>query len=41
MKIEKNQITFLKALNAKWSGKVVEENENELTLEGEDEDSYV
>ena len=41
MKIEKNQITFLKALNAKWSGKVVEENENELTLEGEDEESYV
>ena len=41
MKIEKNQITFPKALNAKWSGKVVEETETELTLEGEDEESYV
>jgi len=41
MKIENNRITFPKALNAKWSGKVIEENESELTLEGEDEDSYV
>ncbi len=41
MKIENNRITFPKTLNTKWSGKVVEENEKELTLEGEDEESYV
>ena len=41
MKIENNRITFPKTLNTKWSGKVVEENEKELTLEGEGEESYV
>lgn len=41
MKIQGNRLTFPKSLNVKYSGKVVEETEELITIEGEDEDSYL
>ncbi len=41
MKIEGNQITFPKTLDVKYSGKLTEETDSQLTIEGEDDDSYL
>ena len=41
MKIEGKRVTFPKSLSAKYAGKIVEETDTLLILEGEDEDSFV
>ena len=41
MKIEEKQVTFPKSLSVKYAGKIVEETDMHITLEGEDEDSYL
>ena len=41
MKIDDKRVIFPKSLSVKYAGKVVEETETHLTLEGEDEDSYL
>ena len=41
MKIEEKRVTFPKGLPVKYAGKIVEETDTHLTLEGEDEDSYL
>ena len=41
MKIEHKQVTFPKTLSVKYAGKIVEETDTHLTLEGEDEDSFM
>ena len=41
MKIEDKRVTFPKSLSVKYAGKIVEETDNHLTLEGEDEDSFL
>ena len=41
MKIEDKRVTFPKSLSVKYAGKIVEETKTHLTLEGEDEDSYL
>ena len=41
MKIEKKRVTFPKILKVKYDGKIVEESETHITLEGEGEDSYL
>ena len=41
MKIEDKRVTFPKSLSVKYAGKIVEETETHLTLEGEDEESYL
>ena len=41
MKIEEKRVTFPKTLSVKYVGKIVEETSTHLTLEGEDEDSYL
>tara|TARA_B100001250_G_C19454688_1_gene637519 strand:- start:99 stop:413 length:315 start_codon:yes stop_codon:yes gene_type:complete len=41
MKIDDKRVTFSKSLSVKYSGKIVEETETHLTLEGEDEESYL
>ena len=41
MKIEDKRITFPKSLSVKFAGKIIEETETHLTLEGEDEESYL
>ena len=41
MKIEDKRVTFPKSLSVKYAGKVVEETETHLTIEGEDEESYL
>ena len=41
MKIEGNRLIFPKTLNVKYAGKLIEETETEITLEGEDEESYL
>ncbi|MBS1255363.1 MAG: hypothetical protein MAG581_01164 [Deltaproteobacteria bacterium] len=41
MKIDDKQVTFPKSLSVKYSGKIVDETETHLTLEGEDEESYL
>ena len=41
MKIEDKHVTFPKSLPVKYAGKIVEETETHLTLEGEDEESYL
>ena len=41
MKIEDKLVTFPKSLSVKYAGKLIEETETHLTLEGEDEDSYL
>ena len=38
---QKKRITFSKDLDVKFSGKQIKETEKELTLEGEDEESYL
>ena len=41
MKIEDKLVTFPKSLSVKYAGKIIEETETHLTLEGEDEESYL
>ena len=41
MKIEEKKVTFPKSLSAKYAGKIIEETDTHLTLEGEDEESYL
>ena len=41
MKIEEKRVTFPKSLSVKYAGKIVEETDSHLTLEGEDEDSFL
>ena len=41
IKVKKKRITFSKELDVKFSGKQVKENEREITIEGEDEESYL
>ena len=41
MKIDDKRVTFPKSLSVKYAGKIVEETETHLTLEGEDEESYL
>ena len=41
MKIEEKKVTFPKSLSVKYAGKIVEETDTHLTLEGEDEESYL
>ena len=41
MKIEEKRVTFPKSLSVKYAGKIVEETETHLTLEGENEESYL
>ena len=41
MKIEEKRVTFPKNLPVKYSGKIVKETKTLLTIEGEDEDSYL
>ena len=41
MKIEDKRVTFPKSLSVKYAGKIVEETNTHLTLEGEDEDSFL
>ena len=41
MIIEDKRVTFPKSLSVKYAGKIVEETDTHLTLEGEDEDSFL
>ena len=41
IKVNKKHITFSKELDVKFSGKQVKENDSEITIEGEDEESYL
>ena len=41
IKVNKKRITFSKELDVKFSGKQVKENNSEITIEGEDEESYL
>ena len=41
MKIEDKRVTFPKSLSVKYAGKIVEETDKDITLEGEDEESYL
>ena len=41
IKVKKKKITFSKDLDVKYSGKLVKETDKEITLEGEDEESYL
>ena len=41
IKVKKKRITFSKDLDLKFSGKQIKETENEITIEGEDEESYL
>ena len=41
MKIEDKRVTFPTSLSVKYAGKIVEETDTHLTLEGEDEDSFL
>lgn len=41
MKIDDKRVTFPKTLSVKYAGKIVDETDTHLTLEGEDEDSYL
>ena len=41
MEIEDKRVTFPKSLSVKYAGKIVEETDTHLTLEGEDEDSFL
>ena len=40
IKVKKKRITFSKDLDVKFSGKQIKETETEITIEGEDEESY-
>ena len=41
MKIEDKRVIFPKSLTVKYAGKIVDETETHLTLEGEDDESYL
>ena len=41
MKIDDKRVTFPKSLSVKYAGKIVEETDKDITLEGEDEESYL
>ena len=41
MKIDDKLVTFPKSLSVKYSGKVVEETDTNVTIEGENEESYL
>lgn len=41
MKIEEKKVTFPKSLSVKYAGKIVEETDTHITLEGVDEESYL
>jgi hypothetical protein len=41
MKIAEKKVTFPKSLSVKYAGKIVEETDTHITLEGEDEESYL
>ena len=41
MKIAEKKVTFPKSLSVKYVGKIVEETDTHITLEGEDEESYL
>ena len=41
IKVKKKRITFSKDLDVKFSGKPIKETETEITIEGEDEESYL
>ena len=41
IKLNKKKITISKDLDVKYSGKLVKETDKEITLEGEDEESYL
>ena len=41
MKIDNKRVTFPKSLSVKYSGKVVEETDTNVTIEGENEESYL
>jgi hypothetical protein len=41
IKVKKKRITFSRELDVKFSGKQIHENDCEITIEGEDEESYL
>jgi len=41
IKVKKKRISFSKDLNVKFSGKQIKETKTEITIEGEDEESYL
>ena len=41
MKIAEKKVTFPKSLSVKYAGKIVEETDTDITIEGEDEESYL
>ncbi len=41
MKIDDKHVTFPKTLSVKYAGKIVKETDTHITLEGEDEESYL
>lgn len=41
VKVQKKRITFSRKLDVKFSGKHVNENDKEITIEGENEESYL
>ena len=41
MKIEEKRVTFPKSLSVKYAGKIVKETKTLITIEGQDEDSYL
>ena len=41
IKVKKKKITFSKDLDVKYSGKLVKDTNKDITLEGEDEESYL
>ncbi len=41
MKIDDKKVTLPKNLSVKFEGKIVSESDTQLTIEGEDEDSYI
>ncbi len=41
MKIDEKQVTFPKTLSVTYAGKIIEETATHLTLDVENEDSYI
>ncbi len=41
MKIEDKQVTFPKSIKVKYSAKLIKETKKEITIEGEDDESYL
>ena len=41
MKIDEKRVTFPRSLTFKYDGKLIEESDNHITIEGEGEDSYI